>query len=168
MEPPLLIADSSTLLNFLVVERMDLMLGLGYSLHVVDAVVHEIKSEKTLLDRLIAEGALTRVVLVGPQITETVASFTLCGLGAGEALSYAAAIELSCAIAIDDKRAVKRAAAMAGHLPVLTTADIVVAAIKQDRIKLREADALKTAWETKHKFRLRFPSFAALFKGHSD
>lgn len=166
-QPPLLIADSSTLLNFLVVERMDLMLELGYSLHVVDAVIHEIKSEKTLLDQLIAEGTITRVVLEGSQITETVASFTLCGLGAGEALSYAAALELGCAIAIDDRRAVKRAAPTAGHLKVVTTSDIVVAALKEGRIELAGAEALKAAWERNHKFRLRFVSFAALLEEES-
>lgn len=167
-QPPLLIADSSTLLNFLVVERMDLMLELGYSLHVVDAVVHEIKSERAVLDQLIAEGAVTRVVLEGPQITETVASFTLCGLGAGEALSYAAALELDCAIAIDDRRAVKRAATTAGHLQVVTTSDIIVAALKGGRIEIAQADALKSTWERSHRFRLRFESFAALLEERSS
>jgi predicted nucleic acid-binding protein len=166
--PPLLIADSSTLLNFLVVERMDLMLELGYSVHVVDAVIHEIKTERVLLDRLLKEGAIKRVVLDGPQITATVASFTEVGLGAGEALSYAAAIELNCAIAIDDRRAVKRATSTAGHLPVITTADIVLAAIKENRIELQEAEALKLAWEQNHKFRLRFDSFAVLLEDKSN
>lgn len=167
-QPPLLIADSSTLLNFLVVERMNLMLELGYSLHIVDAVVHEIKSEKALLDQLIAEGSITRVVLQGPQITEAVASFTSCGLGAGEALSYAAAVELGCAIAIDDRRAVKRAAPTAGHLQVLTTSDIVVTALKEGRIEIEEAEALKASWERNHRFRLQFESFAALLEGKSS
>lgn len=161
-QPPLLVADSSTLLNFLAVERMDLMLELGYALHVVDAVVHEIRSERALLDQFIAERSITPVVLEGRQITESVAAFTASGLGAGEALSFAAALELDCAIAIDDRRAVKRAAPTAGHLKVVTTADIVVSALKAGRIDLDEAQALKVSWETNYRFRLPFESFEAL------
>ncbi len=43
MEAPLLIADSSTLLNFLQVGRFDLVRELGYRVRIVDAVYEEIQ-----------------------------------------------------------------------------------------------------------------------------
>ena len=161
-QPPLLIADSSTLLNFLAVDRLDLMLGAGFALHVVDAVIDEVQTGRSLLEQHLLSGWITRVVLEGVSITETAARFTACGLGAGEALSYAAAVELGCAIAIDDRRAVKRAAPTAGHLRVVTTADIVVAALRDGRLGLDEAESLRLVWERSHRFRLRVESFAAL------
>ena len=46
MEMLLLIADASTLLNFLHVKRFDLFHALDYHIGVVDAVYEEIQDEK--------------------------------------------------------------------------------------------------------------------------
>ena len=165
MNVPLLIADSSTLLNFLVVGQIELILGMGYAVHVVDAVIYEVLSEKDLLEQLVREGRIIRVTLEGDQITQRVAALSACGLGAGEALSLAAAIELKAAMAIDDRRAVKRAAAIAGQLTVVDSVELVVTALRDGRIDLNQADAIKKAWEHQHRFKLKFASFGERVKG---
>ncbi len=160
MEPSLLIADASTLLNFLKVRRFDLVQGLGYKVRVVDAVYAEAESEREQLEALINEEALCVITLEGEVLTGTVARLLSLGLGQGEAFSFAAAIEFEGAIAIDDRRAIKRAQTLASRIRIITSPDIVIAGIHANRITIAEADALKEEWAEKYRFRLRFSSFS--------
>jgi len=162
MSSSLLIADASTLLNFLRVRRFDLMMGLGYRIRIVDAVYEEIKSEREQLRELVEDGKIRTLTLEGTAITDTVAKFLALGLGDGESFSFAAAVEFKSAIAIDDIRAVKKAKTIAGNLTVVTSTDIVVAGIRACRLTLPEADRLKVDWEENHCFRLKFNSFGNL------
>lgn len=93
MEESLLIADASTLLNFLRVRRFDLMQGLGYRIRIVDAVFEEIQSEREHLEELVSDGHIKTLTLEGKAITDTVATLLGLGLGSGESFSFAAAIE---------------------------------------------------------------------------
>jgi predicted nucleic acid-binding protein len=162
MEGTLLIADASTLLNFLRVSRFDLIQGLGYRIRVVDAVSEEIRSERELLDQLVETDEIRTITLEGKTLTETVATFLSLGLGNGESFSFAAAMEFEAALAIDDLRAVKRAKSIAGGLTILTSPDIVLAGIQADRLTVHEADLLKADWAENHRFRLKFDSFGDL------
>ena len=162
MPSSLLIADASTLLNFLRVRRFDLVHGLGYRVRIVDAVYEEVQTEREQLDRIVEEGHIKTIILEGTAITDSVAKFLALGLGNGESFSFAAAVEFESAIAIDDIRAVKKAKSIAGGLTVLTSTDIVVASIRATRLTLQEADLLKAEWANNHRFRLKFNSFGDL------
>lgn len=162
MDSPILVADASTLLNFLKVQRFDLLAGLGYRVTIVDAVYDEVVTEREPLDLLVNEEAIGLLTLQGEALTETVAQLLSFGLGQGEAFTFAAAIEYKGSIAIDDRRAVKRAMPLATGLTVLTTVDIVVANIHANRISLEEADALKAQWSENHRFHLKFDSFSQM------
>jgi predicted nucleic acid-binding protein len=155
MEGSLLIADASTLLNFLRVRRFDLVQGLGYRVRIVDAVYNEIQSEREQLDDLIDAGTIKTLTLDGHVITGSVARFLALGLGEGESFSFAAALEFDSAIAIDDRRAVKRASSLTVGLPIVTTTSIVVDGIRSSKLTIEEADRLKTEWAEKHSFRIK-------------
>ena len=165
MEESLLIADASTLLNFLRVRRFDLMQGLGHRIRIVDAVFEEIQSEREHLEELVNGGHIKTLTLEGKAITDTVATLLGLGLGSGESFSFAAAIEFEGAVAIDDRRAVKRVQSVSPNLKILTTPDIVVAGIHSQIISLEEADHLKADWAENHRFRLKFESFQTLITG---
>ncbi|MCC7230616.1 MAG: hypothetical protein IT203_09510 [Fimbriimonadaceae bacterium] len=162
MEESLLIADASTLLNFLRVRRFDLMQSLGLRIRIVDAVFDEIRSERTHLEELVEDGHIKTLTLEGKAITDTVAHLLSLGLGSGESFSFAAAIEFSGAVAIDDRRAVKRVQTIAPQLKILTTPDIVLAGITSQSITVAEADLLKADWSANHKFHLKFQTFEDL------
>lgn len=164
MEESLLIADASTLLNFLRVRRFDLMQGLGYRIRIVDAVFEEIQSEREHLEELVNDGRIKTLTLEGKAITDTVATLLGLGLGSGESFSFAAAIEFEGAVAIDDRRAVKRVQTVRPNLKILTTQDIVVSGIRSKIISLEEADLLKADWAENHRFRLKCDSFASLIQ----
>jgi predicted nucleic acid-binding protein len=162
MEESLLIADASTLLNFLRVRRFDLMQGLGYRIRIVDAVFEEIQSEREHLEQLVNDGHIKTLTLEGKAITDTVATLLRLGLGSGESFSFAAAIEFEGAVAIDDRRAVKRVQTVRPNLKIFTTPDIVVAGIHSQIISLEDADLLKADWAENHRFRLKLETFADL------
>lgn len=162
MEDSLLIADASTLLNFLRVRRFDLIQGLGLRVRIVDAVFEEILSERAQLEKLVGNGSIKTLTLEGKAITGTVAQLLALGLGSGEAFSFAAAIEFDGAVAIDDRRAVKRVRTVAPQIQVFTTTDIVVSGIRSSALSVSEADALKEDWGNNHRFRLKFETFADL------
>lgn len=167
MEESLLIADASTLLNFLRVRRFDLMQGLGYRIRIVDAVFEEIQSEREHLEELVNDGHIRTLTLEGKAITGTVATLLGLGLGSGESFSFAAAIEFEGAVAIDDRRAVNRVKSVSPDLKILTTPDIVVAGIHSQIISLDEADLLKADWAENHRFRLKFETFADVLEDRS-
>jgi len=159
MEEALLIADASTLLNFLRVRRFDLIQGLGYEVHIVDAVFDEVQSERDHLEELVRGGLIRTLALEGEAITGTVAHLLSRGLGNGESFSFAAAIEFGGAVAIDDRRAVKQVLKIAPQIRIFTTADIVVEGIQSMKISIANADLIKEEWELNHRFRLKFSSF---------
>jgi predicted nucleic acid-binding protein len=159
MEEVLLVADASTLLNFLRVRRFDLLHGLGYRVRIVDAVYEEIQSEREHLDQLLEEDKIRTLTLEGTAITDDVTKFLALGLGNGESFSFAAAREFQAAIATDDMRAVKKVKTIAAGLTVITSTDIVVAGIRDNRLTLPEADLIKADWADNHRFRLKFNSF---------
>ena len=159
MEEVLLVADASTLLNFLRVRRFDLLHGLGYRVRIVDAVYEEIQSEREQLDQLLEEDKIRTLTLEGTAITDDVTKFLALGLGNGESFSFAAAREFQAAIATDDMRAVKKVKTIAAGLTVITSTDIVVAGIRDNRLTLPEADLIKADWADNHRFRLKFNSF---------
>lgn len=65
-------------------------------------------------------------------------------------------------LAIDDKTARKRVAALYPAMTVLTTESIVVKLIKSNLLSVTDADAFKAEWEQNHRFRLSFSSFSDL------
>ena len=162
MATPLLIADASTLLNFLLVGRFDLVQALGCRVRIVDAVYEEVQSARKELDALIEQDYIRTLTLEGEAFLNRLARLINRGLDTGEAFTVAAAIEHGGIVAMDDRRAIKKAHEESPGLHVYTSPDIVVAGIKSAHITVEAADSIKAEWSMNHRFNLKFESFKDL------
>jgi predicted nucleic acid-binding protein len=171
MTLPIVVADTSVLINFLKIDRMDLVGCYPGRLLATDHVQSELADDypepRARYEAAVAGGLLDTCSVTDP------AEVSLFGrlwpgvrLGAGECSAIAVALSRGYAIAIDDSRAIKialREAELAGKkLIVLRTQDIVVALIRASALTVDEADGVKAEWEQRHRFRLKVHSFKDL------
>jgi predicted nucleic acid-binding protein len=171
MTLPIVVADTSVLINFLKIDRMDLVGRYPGRLLATDHVQSELADDYPD-QRARYEAAVTGGFLDTCSVTDP-AELSLFGrlgpgvrLGAGECSAIAVALSRGFALAIDDNRAIKialREAELAGKtLIVLRTQDIVVALIQASVLTVEEADRVKAEWEQRHRFRLKVRSFQDL------
>ncbi|MFN7172149.1 MAG: hypothetical protein ACK4P3_05120, partial [Fimbriimonadaceae bacterium] len=118
-------ADTSTLLNFLLIGRFDLLRATAERIGVVDAVIDEVETHKEDLSSLLESGVIEQITLKGDKMLSLLARFTNKGMGDGETFSFTAAVLLESAVAIDDKAAIKKAKSCVPELKVLETWHIV-------------------------------------------
>lgn len=171
MTVPIVVADTSVLINFLRIDRMDLICRYPDRLlatdHVESELADDYPGQKERYQTAVAAGLLDTCSVTDP---EEVALFLRLGpgvrLGAGECSAIAVALVRGHAIAIDDNRAIKialREAELAGaRLVVLRTQEIMVALIRASVLMVDEADEIKADWEQQHRFRLQARSFRDL------
>lgn len=158
----LVVLDTSVLLNFLRVGRLDLLVELpSHEFLVTDHVRGEVtdRASSQLLVAALTEKLLREERLDAP--TEVAAFGRLTAvrnLGVGECAALAVAACRLLPIAIDDKAARKKVKAMFGFEQFVGTADLVVTAIRCGLIDVQGADAMKQRWEAE----LRFASFEEL------
>lgn len=168
---PIVVADTSVLINFLKIDRMDLVGRYPGRLLATDHVESELADDYPE-QKARYEAAMTAGLLDTCSVTDPaeVGLFLRLGpgvrLGAGECSAIAVALSRSYAIAIDDNRAIKialREAELVGtNLLVLRTQDIMVALIRAAALTVHEADQVKAEWEERHRFRLKVKSFRDL------
>lgn len=154
--------DASVLINFLILDRSDI-LGIlpGHRFFVLGRVRKEItrREQQIILSDAFQQG----FVLRAPSPTPAEMLLALHHertMGRGEAACLAAAESRGWLFACDERRAVRRIAAeRVGEGRILTTAGILVRAIRSDILSISEADELKSVLEA-NRFRLKFSSFA--------
>jgi predicted nucleic acid-binding protein len=171
MARPIIVADTSVLINFLRIDRMDLIEAHPASFIATDHVAAEI------VDTYPEQQARYAAALIAAQITEQRVDdlvelelfLRLAAkgrLGAGERSAIAVALNRKCPLAIDDSRAIQRAideAGIAGNpLTILRTQDIVVELIQGGVLSLEAADRIRAEWAANHRFRLKISSFRDL------
>lgn len=164
--------DTSVLLNFLRVGRLDLLVGLpSYQFVVTDHVRGEVTDPAhsgTLMEAL-QDGRLIEVRVDDPAALAVFAQLTtLRLLGVGECVALALAVHRGLQIAIDDKAARKKAGALFGFERFVVTVDLVVAAIRGGLIDVQGATAMKRRWENDLNFRLGFASFDDVSRRHEQ
>jgi predicted nucleic acid-binding protein len=166
--PTDVIIDTSTLVNFLRVGRVDLLAGLAsYRFVVTDHVRAEVTShypaQLANLESALLAGHVIEITLDAPADLAVFAELKALRLGDGECASIAAAFNRGLSLAIDDIRARKKAAARDSGLRLLDTVGLMVEAIQAGLLTVAEADAIKADWETNHRFiKKHFSSFAEL------
>ncbi len=163
--PTDVVIDTSTLINFLRIGRVDLLAGLAayrfiVTDHVRDEVTRIYPAQLSFLERALHAGHLQ--VMSVDSTDPLFLKLARQNLGSGECAAIAAACGLSVPLAIDDRRARKRAVAHDPGLALMDTASLMVAAIHAGLLTIPEADAIKADWEANHRFRLRFPTFGDL------
>lgn len=142
--------DTSVLLNFLKVDRLDLLVDLpGHAFLVTDHVRREVTEpiHASALGAALAESKLHEVRVDDP---EELATFGLLArtnvLGVGECAALALATGRGFVAAIDDKVARKKATTLLGFGRYLGTADLMVIAIRGGLIGVEAADEVNRLW----------------------
>ena len=157
--------DTSVLINFLCIDRMDLIDRYSHQFIVTDHVAAEIEDfyseQQTRLKAALQSGTLKQVSIADQR---EVALFGSLGkssrLGSGECSAIALAIAREYILAIDDRQATNQARKISCNLRILTTQDVIVAMIHENLLSVAEADELKEAWAHQHRFRLPIKSFS--------
>ena len=160
-----LVIDTSVLINFIAVGRLDLMAALpGTTAVVTDHVRSEISDDHPdqigIFDRAVSAAMIFPVRVDTPDELITFAGLESSGLGAGERSAIAAAIHRGFVVAIDARRAIAILNRIFGNIRVLRTQDIVRELIEAGVLTVTEADAVKRRWQECHRFTLPFESFA--------
>jgi predicted nucleic acid-binding protein len=165
MSETIIITDTSVLINFLVLDRAELLTGLPNQRFVVtDHVRAEVTAhypeQLQRLEEAFAKGILEEISVTEVEEVSLFARLTAEGLGIGECSAIAVASHRKLALAIDDKRAVKKLTNLGLGLTIFSTELLVVLLIRETVLTVAEADAMKAEWEKNHRFRLTFASFA--------
>lgn len=167
----LLITDTSVLVNFLNVDRTDLIGSHEPKCMITDHVLQEVTDsypeQKQRLEAAIAAGYVTATTVSDDVEVELFARLLEPGrLGSGECSAISVAIKRNYSLGIDDRRAIKVARSIAldegVELQILGTQDIVRNLIVAGVLTVEAADALLVAWREDHRFVLKIGSFAEL------
>lgn len=164
MSEIVVITDTSVLINFLVLDRTELLARLPnhrfvVTDHVRAEVTDHFSEQLQRLESAFAAGILEEIRVTDLQEVQLFAQFTATGLGVGECSAIAVAAHRNLALAIDDKRAVKKLKNAGLNLIIHSTESIVALLIQGSVLTIAEADAMKQDWEINHRFRLTFASF---------
>lgn len=170
MAETILILDASVLINFLKVNRVDLLSRLDTDLviteHVRNEVTEHYSEQVVILEQAVADGVITELRIDDLEEIEAVNNFRnqphSKRLGWGECSAIIAASRRGYRLGIDDRRAIEAAKLAFPTIQILRTEDLVVEMIHGKLLTVGEADGIKTEWETLHKFRRPFGSFAEL------
>lgn len=158
------VADTSVLINFLKIERMDILKNLrSYQFCVPNHVVSEIKNprQKKEFNKILRSGIFQEIVITD---FDEIALYDELHrtMGNGESACLALAVKRNWVIASDEKglfrKEVKR---RLGKSHLLNTIGILVEAIKEGLISIEEADKIKEKL-TKHSFLIKIRSFRDL------
>lgn len=164
------IIDTSVLVNFLRIDRIDLLASHPrYRFVVIDHVRWEITDryphQLVRLEAALASGLLEGDIDPGDVLMEELAAYAdlqRVRIGDGERGAIAAAHARGYAIAINDYRAMKKLPLAYRSIVREDTASLMISLIRSGVLPLADADAIKADWEANHRFRLKFSSFGDL------
>ena len=159
------IADTSVLINFLCIDRMDLIARHSHQFIIADHVAAEVEDfysdQQTRLKAALQSGTLKQVSIADQSEVDLFGSLGKSRrLGSGECSAIALAISRKYVLAIDDRQATNQARKISRNLRILTTRDLIVAMIHENLLSVAEADELKETWAHQHRFRLPIKSFS--------
>ena len=127
--------------------------------HVRAEITDHYQDQLQRLEAAFAAGILEEIRVTDLPEVQLFAQLTATGLGIGECSAIAVAAHRQLALAIDDKRAVKKLKTVGLQLTLHSTETIVVLLIQHAVLTVQAADAMKHQWEQHHRFRLPFGSF---------
>jgi predicted nucleic acid-binding protein len=152
----LVIVDASFLINFLAVDRMDIVGKLpGLRFHLVNHVRAEVRhdDQRARLGVALAGGMMTEIEVTDPGEVRLYGQFRRF-LGDGESASLAVAVGRRWVIAADEKGRFRREVfARLGDSYLLNTLGALLIAIRAGVITVAEAEALRTQLRA-HRFEM--------------
>ena len=163
----IVVADASVVINFLRINRVDLLAGLPLHFTLTDHVAHEVSDrypdQRKRLASAFDASILSQIAVTNPEELALFGSLAANGrLGAGECSAIAVAVHRNHILAIDGRRAIIEARRTDQAVRIVTTQDLIVSMIRQRLLTVPEADVIKEEWATKHRFRLKLNSFQDL------
>jgi predicted nucleic acid-binding protein len=162
------IIDTSTLINFLAVDRLDLLtenprFRFIVTEHARAEVTDHYPDQLIRLQTALDAGTIQECPVVAIDELRLFSQLAATRqLGPGECATIAAAGRPDHALAIDDKLAQKKARNHFPDLVILTTSQIMVELIRDKRITVADADAIKESWAAHCRFVLKIGSFQEL------
>ncbi len=168
-QPAIIVTDASVLINFLRIDRTDLLAGHSHAFLATDHVAAEITDrypdQQQRFAAAVAAGAISETRVTTPEEIRLFGSLFAAGrLGAGECSAIALAIHRRYILAIDDRLATTHARRADTTLRILATQSLVVSMIRQGLLDIAEADRIKQEWAARHRFRLKLTSFRDLME----
>lgn len=171
MVSKIVVADTSVLINFLRINRMDLIGSHPDSFIATDQVAAEITrpEQQNRYVAAISAGHLVEQHAKHPLEVELFHRLSqIERLGLGECSAIAIALNRNHKLAIDDNRALKQAVQEAEILgnpvSIVRTQDIIVEMIKRRTLTIETADAILADWADNHRFKLKISSFRELLQ----
>jgi len=162
--PIVVIVDTSCLINFLIVDRMDIFGALsGYAFVVPNHVVAEVKdpAQRTRFEAALKTGALTEIEITDLAEIELYVALRRI-LGDGESACLAVAATRGWVMAADEKGRLRREAyERLGEAYLVNTPGILVSAIQEGILTADGAETLRAVLAT-HLFVMDTPPFAEL------
>lgn len=163
----IIIADTNVLINFLRIDRLDLIarhsLQFVITEHVREEITEHHPVQRQMLQKAIEDGVFEERVVNASDELQLFGKLMGEGrIGSGECSAIACAVCGSYKLAMDDKRAIKEAHKISGELEILGTQELIVSMILEQLLEIGEADEIKDAWESEHRFKLKIASFKDL------
>ncbi len=163
----IVVSDTSVLINFLKIDRLDLLGNCYRRILITDHVRAEITDN--FPDQLYRfQIGLEQHVLEETAVTETAeleifSTLLLKGkLGVGECSAISVAIHNNYALAIDDNLAIKSTRSIASRLPILRTQELMVKMIQEGILSILEANTILQDWAINHRFKLKIKTIEEL------
>ena len=167
--PAIIVTDTSVLINFLRIERIDLIAGHSHDFLATDHVAAEISDrypeQQQRFAAALDAGTISVTSVTTPEELQLFGTlFTTGRLGAGECSAVALAVHRGYILAIDDRVAIRHAHRADAALRILSTQDLMVSMIREGLLEIEEADRIKQQWAKRHRFRLKLDSFQSLLR----
>lgn len=164
-----LITDTSVLINFLNINRLDLLIAFPgrfmITEHVVDEVTLDFPDQKNRLNSAIVSSELEVITVDNEKELQLYNELIKeRRLGAGECSAIACAINRRCCLVMEDVRACKQTVKLMPSIEILRTQDIIAKLIMDKIITIEEADAVKSDWQNNYRFSLKFNSFLEIIR----
>jgi len=166
-QPAIIVTDASVLINFLRIDRTDLLSGHSHALLATDHVAAEITDQYPDQQERVATalktGTTAEARVTAQEELRIFASLLRTGrLGAGDCSAIALAVHRGYILAIDDRLAANHARQVDTALRIVSTQDLMVSMIQEGLLITEEADSIKQEWAARHRFVLKMDSFASL------
>lgn len=165
--PKIIITDTSVLINYLNVDKIELLRKLRdvflITEHVINEVSQHYQSQYKRLQSAIKNQLLNIINVDQPEELELFTKLVSeKRLGTGECSAIACAINRNYPLAIDDVQARKQAIKLAPNLQILTTQDILVELVVRKIITIDDAEEIKNELHHKYRFAMKIDLFKEL------
>lgn len=160
-----IVLDTSVLLNFVKIGRIELCGQLGTAVVLLNQVLDEIRlpDQKRAVEDAVAAGTLDLHSVDDLAEVALFAKLQAEGrLGAGECAVLAVALMRDWAAGLQDRRVRVEGKRRRRDLVIYQTEDLILKLIQNETLTVAEADGFLGEWGTQHRFRSRIVSFRDL------